>query len=164
MIAIVACSSNWIIGAGGKIPWKVSEDMQFFKETTSGHILLMGRRTFESLGSKPLNNRINYVLTKQNIQSNLPNLRFINNINEIRYTLKDEDRNKKIFLCGGAELYEQYLPYCYEMLLTMINIEVEGDVTMPRFIPPFKQDSIIMENEKMKVMRFINVETPISPI
>ncbi len=161
MIAIVACSSNWIIGADGKIPWKVSEDMQFFKKTTSEHILLMGRKTFDSLGG-PLNNRINYVLTKKELISNRPDLRFINNINEIRYTLKEEDRNKKIFLCGGAEIYEQFLPYCYEMLLTMINVEVDGDVTMPRFIPPFKQDSIIIENNKMKVMRFINVENPIS--
>lgn len=163
MIAIVACSSNWVIGAGGKIPWKVSEDMKFFKETTSGHIVIMGRKTFESIGV-PLHNRINYVLTSQIVPSPYNNLRFINNINEIRYTLKDEDRSKKIFLCGGAEIYEQFLPYCYEILLSVINIEVDGDVTMPRFIPPFKQDSIIMENEKMKVMRFINVETPISPI
>lgn len=163
MIAIVACSSNLIIGADGKIPWKISEDMRFFKETTSGHILLMGRRTFDSLGG-PLNNRVNYVLTKQNFQSSRPDLRFINNINEIRYTLKNEDRNKKIFLCGGAEMYRQYLPYCYELLLTMINVDVKGDTIMPKFIPPFKQDSIIMENEKMKIMRFINVENPISPI
>lgn len=163
MIAIVACSENWVIGANGKIPWKVSEDMKFFKETTSGHIIVMGRKTFESIGI-PLPDRINYVLTKQVIPSPYNNLRFINNINEIRYTLKEEDRSKKIFLCGGAEIYNQYINYCYELIMTTVKICVEGDTYLPKFSPPFIYDSTIIENEKIKVMRFLNVTNPISPI
>ncbi len=104
MIAIAAMSENRVIGAGGKIPWHVSEDMKFFKRTTLGHVVLMGRKTYESMG-KPLPGRENWVVSRS---GEIPGVRMIRDLGEIT----EPTDGRKLFVIGGSQIYEQLLPRC----------------------------------------------------
>src|SRR3989442_382175 len=103
--AIAAMSLNRVIGAGNKIPWHLPEDFKWFKKMTTGHIIVMGRKTFESIG-KPLPNRTTNILSRSQFQ--YPGVRTISDLSQI--DLADETR--EIFICGGAEIYRQTLPLC----------------------------------------------------
>src|SRR5258705_5361708 len=93
-------SLNRVIGAQGKIPWHLPEDLKFFKQTTLGHVILMGRKTYESLG-KPLPGRENWVVSSKSI----PGVRVIRSLNEIA----EPGGGRELFLIGGAELYAALL-------------------------------------------------------
>jgi dihydrofolate reductase len=164
--AIVAMSINRVIGAGGRIPWHLPEDFKWFKQTTSGNVVVMGRRTFESLG-KPLPNRLNVVLTRHPIrlrkehpelfrdstlgirarslrkpfQFDLPRLGG-GDKTEVRLEtellkLDPAQFATDVYVCGGAQIYEQALPLCSDLYLTLVKREVEGDAFFPAFEPRF---------------------------
>ena len=128
--AIAAMSLNRVIGAGNRIPWHLPEDFKWFKQTTTGHVIVMGRKTFESIG-KPLPNRTTVVLSRSGRA--IPGVETIRSLEELR-----PDRpglaGRTIFICGGARLYEQTLPRCSDLYLTLVKREVEGDT----FFPPFE--------------------------
>src|SRR5215510_4298685 len=104
--AIAAMSLNRVIGAGGKIPWHLPEDFKWFKQMTTGHVLVMGRKTFDSIG-KPLPNRTTLVLSRSGVP--IPGTTTISEISQLK-TMSFGDR--QIFICGGAEIYRQTLPLC----------------------------------------------------
>ena len=147
MKAIAAMSLNRVIGADGKIPWHLSEDLKFFKRTTFGHIVLMGRKTYDSLG-KPLPGRENWVLTRG---GDLPGVRVIRDVAEI----SEPNDGRELFVIGGAQLYEILLPHCAEVWLTLVKREVDGDV----FLPPFEEDftfaEVVFEAPEMEVRRYV---------
>jgi len=147
MKAIAAMSLNRVIGADGKIPWHLSEDLKFFKRTTIGHIVLMGRKTYDSLG-KPLPGRENWVLTRG---GDLPGVRVIRDVAEI----SEPNNGRELFVIGGAQLYEILLPHCAEVWLTLVKREVDGDV----FLPPFEEDftfaEVVFEAPEMEVRRYV---------
>ena len=134
LIAIAAMASNRVIGRNGELPWHLPEDLKFFKQTTLGHPVLMGRKTFESILArlgKPLPGRPNIVLTE-----NMP-------LREDAHVIRSMDELAKvpgitfpIFLIGGAQLYKTLLPECDELLLTFLSNPYEGDT----FFPPFEED------------------------
>jgi len=126
--AIVAMSSNRVIGRDGTLPWHFPEDLKFFKRTTLGHPILMGRATFESIG-RPLPGRQNIVLS-----STLPPTEGITIIRDLADLPAVCTVTDKVFVIGGARLYEALLPQCSELFLTYINEPHEGDV----FLPPFE--------------------------
>jgi dihydrofolate reductase len=126
--AIVAMSSNRVIGRNGTLPWHFPEDLKFFKRTTLGHPILMGRATFESIG-RPLPGRQNIVLS-----STLPPTEGITIIRDLADLPAVCTVTDKVFVIGGARLYEALLPQCSELFLTYINEPHEGDV----FLPPFE--------------------------
>ena len=128
--AIAAMSLNRVIGAGNKIPWHLPEDFKWFKKMTTGHIIVMGRKTFESIG-KPLPNRETIVLSRSQFQS--PGVRTIRDLSQI--DLARESR--KVFICGGAEIYAQTLPLCSDLYLTLVKRQVEGDKFFPAFEDQF---------------------------
>src|SRR5437016_10683854 len=103
--AIAALSLNRVIGLGNKIPWHLPEDFKWFKKMTTGQIIVMGRKTFESIG-KPLPNRTTIMLSRS--QFHYPGVQTISDLSQI--DLADETR--EIFICGGAEIYRQTLPLC----------------------------------------------------
>src|SRR6266850_1803475 len=105
--AIAAMSLNRVIGAGTKIPWHLPEDFKWFKKVTTGHIIVMGRKTFESIG-KPLPNRTTIVLTRSLLQIN--GVETISDLDQIRSRSQGND-TREIFICGGAQLYERALPF-----------------------------------------------------
>ena len=138
MEAIIAVNKKNIIGANNKIPWYVPEDLQYFRQKTQGHIIIMGRKTFESFPKGPLPKRINIVLTRESdkykhLEQQYSNLLF-RNIDELTVTLQklnEEEPNKKTFVIGGTQIYEQLFSECIKIHITRIESEEEGDAENP---------------------------------
>lgn len=146
MIAIAAMSRERVIGAGGKIPWHISEDLKFFKRTTLGHVVVMGRKTFESLG-KPLPGRENWVLSRN---ASFEGVRIFRHPAEI----VSPGDGREVFVIGGAELYAALLPRCEEILLTRVNLSVAGDTWFPMFEPEFDAGLVIESGPGYEIRRF----------
>jgi dihydrofolate reductase len=147
MIAIAAMSRNRVIGADGKIPWYISEDLKFFKRTTLGHIIVMGRKTYDSLG-KPLPGRENWVLSRGAQIDGVTMLRSFDAIQE-------PSDGRKLYIIGGAELYTALLPTCSELLLTHVDHEVEGDTFFPDFENNFDAGEVVQSGEGYQIRRHL---------
>ncbi len=126
LIIIAALSRNRVIGKGGKLPWHISEDLKRFKRLTTGHTVLMGRKTFESLG-KPLPNRRNVVLSSRT----LPGIETYPTLADALRALENEE---KVFVIGGGEVFAQLIDQADALYLTLVDHEVEGDT----FFPPYE--------------------------
>jgi dihydrofolate reductase len=122
---IVAVSRNLVIGKSGKLPWHISEDLKRFKRLTTGHTVLMGRKTFESIG-RPLSKRRNVVLTTRMI----PGVETYESIPTALHALRDEPL---VFVIGGGDVYRQTLAQADLLFLTLVDQEVDGDT----FFPPY---------------------------
>ncbi len=120
-------SLNRVIGSGGTIPWHLPDDFKWFKKTTTGHIIVVGRKTFQSIG-RPLPDRTTIVLTRHPFAC--PGVEVAASLAQL--DLPGETRD--IFICGGAEVYAQALPFCSDLYLTLVKRIVQGDV----FFPPFE--------------------------
>lgn len=147
MKAIAAMSLNRAIGIEGQIPWHLPEDLKFFKRTTLGHVILMGRKTYDSIG-KPLPGRESWVVTRG---ADIPGVRVIRDLSEV---VPPED-GREIFLIGGAQLYEALLPQCAELYLTLVKREVTGDAFFPAFEDSFQLAEILQESEEMEMRRYV---------
>jgi dihydrofolate reductase len=145
--AIAAMSENRVIGRGKEIPWHIPEDFKWFKETTMGHVLVMGRRTFESIG-KALPGRETMVLTRGEFSH--PDVTVIHSVDEV--TPKLEGRTA--FIAGGAQVYEQALPHCSDLFLTLVKREVEGDVFFPEYENWFKLVTVLREEEEFSISHY----------
>jgi len=131
--AIAALSRNRVIGDGNRIPWHIPEDFKHFKRTTMGHPIIMGRKTFESLGAKPLPGRAHFIITRTP-QNALENVTFVPSLEDaIKHASALDD---EIFICGGAQIYAAAMPLCTRMILTHIEQDFPGDT----FFPTFDQD------------------------
>ena len=147
--AIAAMSLNRVIGAGNQIPWHLPEDFKWFKQMTTGHVILMGRKTFESIG-KPLPNRTTIVLSRA--QFAFPGVQTISNLE----TLPPLVANRQIFICGGAQIYEQILPLCSDLYLTLVKKVVDGDAFFPPFEDHFKKVVDLLERPDFKITHYQN--------
>jgi dihydrofolate reductase len=147
--AIAAMSENRVIGQGNKIPWHLPEDFKWFKKMTTGNVIVMGRKTFESIG-KPLPNRETIVLTRGTFQH--PGVRTISDLRQI--DLAKEGR--QVFICGGAQVYEQALPLCSELYLTLVKRVVAGDAFFPPFEERFEKVEEILDGAEFKIIRYRN--------
>ncbi len=130
MISLIAAiSKNWVIGKDGRLPWKLPADLAYFKKTTMGHPVIMGRKTFESLG-KPLPGRENIVITKSR---NYPpqNCLIFHSIDEAKTFCKDENS----FIIGGSQTYQEFFPYAERLYITLIDEDFEGDSFFPVIEP-----------------------------
>lgn len=148
MIAIVAMAANRVIGRDGTIPWHLPDDLRFFKKTTLGHIVLMGRKTYDSIG-RPLPGRENWVLTTR--QGEIPGVRTFHNLAEIPPAPDDA---RQIYLIGGAQLYAALLPRCAEVLLTLLPEAVEGDTFFPPFEDDFSAPEIVLTHTDFQILRY----------
>lgn len=131
IVIIAAIAANGIIGHRGKIPWHISDDLQRFKRLTLGHPVIMGRRTFESLG-KPLPGRTNMVLTR--------NPHFAAPVGVLTFGSLDdalahcrEQKLPQVFIIGGAAVYRQALPVADTLLLTEVHQDIAGDTRFPAY-------------------------------
>jgi dihydrofolate reductase len=147
--AIAAMSENRVIGAGGKIPWHLPEDFKWFKKVTTGQIIVMGRKTFESIG-KPLPNRTTIVLSRSEFSRT-----GVQTVSELsRIDLANETRG--VFICGGAQVYAQALPLCSDLFLTLVKRVVEGDALFPPFEDRFELVEEILDCPDFKILRYRN--------
>jgi len=126
LIIIAAVARNRVIGRGGDVPWDIPEDMERFKQLTVGHTVLMGRKSYESLG-KPLPDRRNVVLTSRAIDG-------VETYPTIAEALQALENEEKVFVIGGGEVFAQLLDSADELRLTLVDRDVEGDT----FFPPYE--------------------------
>jgi dihydrofolate reductase len=146
-IAIAAMAENRVIGKGSEIPWHLPEDFKWFKKTTNGNTLVMGRKTFDSIG-KPLPNRKTVVLSRQ--KTPIQGATLIHDLDE----LNQIERIGKIFIGGGSEIYKLALPFCSELYLTRVKGNFEGDILFPEFEHYFSSSEKIQENEKFSIYHY----------
>jgi dihydrofolate reductase len=146
--AIAAMSLNRVIGAGNKIPWHLPEDFKWFKQLTTGNIIVMGRKTFESIG-RPLPNRETVILSRS--QFSFPGVRTISDFSEL--DLSNDSR--EVFICGGAQIYQQTLPLCSDLYLTLVKREVEGDTFFPPFEDQFTLAEEIRDTPEFKILHYV---------
>jgi len=114
LVGIVAKSNDGCISIGGEIPWKCKEDLRYFKNTTIGFPIVMGRRTWESIGGKPLPDRKNIVLSRFN--NEFPGATRMSFKKALEYC-----KDKKVFIIGGLNIYKLFIPYINEFHVTTIN-------------------------------------------
>ena len=117
---IFATTSDGLIGQGDSLPWDIPEDLRYFRETTKHQTVIMGRKTFESIG-RPLPNRTNVVLT-QDLLFQSDGVSVCHSIEEVL------ERFPKGFIIGGVALYERFLPYATHIHRTLVDVPCQGDV------------------------------------
>lgn len=145
--AIAAMALNRVIGHGNQIPWHLPEDFKWFKATTTGHVLVMGRKTFESIG-KPLSQRETIVLSRAAWSH--PGVKTIHSLEELPGLVAE----RQVFICGGAQVYEQALPLCSELFLTLVKREVAGDTFFPKFEDQFERVETIRDTPEFQILRY----------
>lgn len=123
---VVAVARNGVIGRGNALPWRLPADLQHFKRTTMGHPILMGRRTWESIG-RPLPGRTNLVLTRA-ADFDAPGATVVHTLEEARRAAAGSE---SVMVIGGAELYRALFPEAVVLHLTEVHADVDGDVRFP---------------------------------
>ena len=141
---IVAIAKNFVIGNEGQIPWHLSEDLKHFKEITTGHPVVMGRRTFESIG-RVLPNRMN-IMVSSTFTKEVEGLTVVKSLAEAIDLVGD----KTLMVIGGARMYAEALPLASTLHLTPIDKEFAGDTKFPDFTKyPFKlHDDVAFHSDK----------------
>lgn len=133
MISLIAAvAHDRVIGHRNTMPWNLPADFQWFKDRTFGKQLIVGRKTFESIGKKPLPDRSHVILTRQEGYE-VPKNCQCQVAHSIDHALQLVDQNGEIMVCGGAIVYEHFLPLAHRMYLTYIHHKFEGDVFFPEF-------------------------------
>ena len=130
LCAIAAMSKNRVIGKSGHLPWHISEDLKFFKQKTSGHTIIMGRKTFDSLG-KPLPHRRNIVLTRDQTWKREGTEVFFSLDEALRSVQSQVSKEEEVFVVGGAEIYKRSLARLDRIYLTLIEKDFDGDAFFP---------------------------------
>ena len=159
MNLIVAFNNKNVIGNNNKIPWYIPEDLKLFQKTTKNHIIVMGRKTFESLPNGPLKNRINVVITNQTelYEKSNETLIYTNFVNSFALleTLQKETQ-KEVFIIGGNTIYKQYFEYCTKFHISFINNTQSGDTTFPYNIQYFHDHyTLVINDEKTDFTYFM---------
>jgi dihydrofolate reductase len=121
---IVAISKNRVIGKDNKLLWKLSSDLQRFKALTSGHSVVMGRKTFQSIG-KPLPNRRNIIITRDK-SFTVEGCEVVNSIEQALFLTRND-----CFVIGGGEIYKHVLDLASKVYLTLVHCDIEGDTYFP---------------------------------
>ena len=125
---VVAMDENRLIGKDNKLPWHLPADLAYFKKITTGKSIVMGRKTYDSIG-RPLPNRRNIVISR-NSKTLITGCEVLTSIDEVLSTTKDED---EVMIIGGASLCEQLLPQVSRLYITKIEGEFDGDVYFPEY-------------------------------
>ena len=159
MNLIIAMSQNNVIGVDNKMPWHIPEDLKYFREKTENNVIIMGRKTFESIGNKPLKNRINIVISRtleEKTEENLYIIRYENLDNIlVRYS------NKKIFVIGGNEIVNLLFNRCVKFYITYIyhnySDGIKLDYSLDYFKDHFsiKQESLVNHHRELKYKYYI---------
>lgn len=182
MIAVAAMSLNRVIGREGAIPWHLPEDFRWFKKLTTGHFVLMGRKTFDSIG-KPLPNRTNIIVTRhprrlarderfapafignwrprlaRSYQLGLTQMTerdvwLVRDVDKLVHAYEHVRPQRELFIVGGAQIYRKLMPRCREVFLTVVFREVEGDAEFPEFESEFEQIDVPLRTADFEVRHY----------
>ena len=145
---IVAKSENNVIGSQNQLPWHLSEDLKHFKKITMGKPIIMGRKTFESIG-RPLPGRQTVILSRSDYSA--PETITIQDSGSIESVAE----HSHIWVAGGAEIYKLMLPRCKDLYLTRVHLKPEGDTFFPEFESQFKIDRVLERNEEFSIEHWI---------
>ena len=130
MKAIAAADKNWGIGQGNKLLISIPADMRFFRDKTTGHIVVMGRKTLESFpNGKPLRDRVNIVLTRD-LNYSVKGAEVVHSIEELTKLL-EQYPSDEVYVIGGEQIYRQLLPYCDTAYITKIDYAYQADAFFP---------------------------------
>jgi dihydrofolate reductase len=149
MKAIVAMTRDRVIGKNNKIPWRLRGEQSWFKEMTMGHPILMGRKTFESIG-KPLPGRRNLVVTRTGNFAGVDLIRDLQAFDPAPY----QTHGKEIYVIGGAEIYEALLDRCDTIYATIVKEEYAGDTYFPEFESQFALSETIRATPEFDIFRY----------
>lgn len=138
-----------VIGRDGGLPWHLPEDLAFFKRTTHGHPVLMGRKTHESIG-RPLPGRRNLVLTRDRGWS-APGVEAIHHPDDLAAL---EGLGERVFIIGGAEVYAAFLPWLEDVVVSHVSGDHEGDTWFPEFEAMFPRSELLETHEGFEVRRW----------
>jgi dihydrofolate reductase len=138
-----------IIGRDGSLPWHLPDDLAFFKRTTSGHPIVMGRKTYESIG-RPLPKRRNIVLTRSPSWS-APGVEVIHRPEDLESLPGLAGR---VFIIGGSEIYAAFLPSLDDLLVSHVHAEHEGDTRFPEFETGFPHSEVLETHPDFEVRRW----------
>lgn len=125
---IVAATEDWVIGDNNRLPWEIPEDLKHFKKTTKNHAIIMGRKTYESIG-RPLPKRFNIIVTRQE-DYDAPGCFIVNSLDKAIDVAQQLDPNP--FIIGGSEIYRQSLSLVNTIYLTKIHVDFSGDSYFPK--------------------------------
>ena len=138
---IVAAGTNNAIGKDNQLLWHLPKDLQFFKQTTWAMPVVMGRKTFESLGGKPLNGRVNIIITRQKDWSH-EGVVVVHSLADAVFFAKESDYNE-VFIAGGGEIYAQAMPKANKIYMTRVDAIIDGDT----FFPEIDSSDFTLSNE-----------------
>ncbi len=149
---VVAMANNRVIGKDNKLPWHFSSDLKFFKQLTMGQTIIMGRKTFESIG-KPLSGRENFVVSRTSRQSD----------GGLKYFISTKDavsaaKTRDCFIIGGGSIFKETMPLIDGIYLTRIHADYEGDTFYPEIPEFFMEESktLLQESPKLEVLFLAN--------
>jgi len=148
LTAVVAMTPDRVIGNAGKLPWHLPEDLAFFKRTTSGYPIVMGRKTYESIG-RPLPKRRNIVLTRDESWS-AEGVEVIHRPEDLE---KLPDLDGRVFIIGGAEIYAAFLPKLDDLVVSHVFQAHEGDTRLADFESGFPAEEILETHADFEVRR-----------
>ena len=156
--AIVAMASNRVIGRDGTLPWHLPEDFKWFKKTTMGRPMVMGRKTWDSIG-RPLPGRRNIVVSRT-LREAPEGTELAAGVEQ----LDDLGLEGEVFVIGGAGLYRAMLPMCKEVLLSFVFEAHEGDTTFPPFEDDFAVPEVVATFEEFEVRRYVRRDRSGGPV
>lgn len=126
-ILVVAVARNGVIGCGDELPWKLSSDLKRFKSLTMGHCLVMGRKTFQSIG-RPLPGRQTIVLSRSEFHCDFPQVQIAVDLDSVDGLI---EQNRQVMIVGGAQIYQAAIDYCSQIWITRVLADVPGDTYFP---------------------------------
>lgn len=145
--AVAAMTQNRVIGRDGTMPWHVPDDLRFFKRLTTGHTILMGRKTWESLG-RVLPHRRHLILSRS--MPPTPGVEILPDLQALESLSLTGD----VYVIGGAEIYRQLLPHCTSLYLTLLPFAAEGDTFFPEFADQFPHYEILESTPEAEWRRY----------
>ena len=155
IVIISAIASNRVIGrSNGEMPWHVKEEFQHFKKTTLGSVVIMGRKTFETLG-KPLKERENIIVTRnKDFKAEFEETKIYHSLDESIQYCKSQ-KFEKVFIIGGGQIYKQAMPIVDELILSFMKFEAEGEVKFPEIKSETWQLVSTEDREKFEIKKYV---------
>lgn len=149
LIAMVAMTSDRVIGKENDLPWHLPEDLQLFKRTTSGHPIVMGRKTYDSIG-RPLPKRQNIVITRDPSWS----AEGVDVVHSPEAISQLELMHPEVYIIGGSEIYSLFLPYLDELLVSYVYENHDGDTRFPEFEHHFPGYEVVEKFTDFELRRY----------